>query len=658
MRVLVIGATGFFGRLLCEQLAREPGIDLILGGRTAKSLDRLGRALDHSCTCAVLDRNQIASGDLRGLEVNLVIDAAGPFQRSRTSVVEAAIGAGCHYLDLADARDFVTGISRFDTAARANDVAVLSGASSTPALSHAVLDELTRDWRQIDSIRIGIAPVLRALSGASLLRGVLGYAGRPVRVFRDGAWTTATGLGAVTRHHLTGLGARSFSLCETPDLDLLVSRYRPRITAEFLAGNEFGFLQRALSWGAGLVRRGWLPSLAPLAPIIGAVARLMAPLGSDRGGMFVEVTGRNDGDVPQCVQWNLASPAGCGPQVPTLAALLLTRRLRDGALTFRGASACVGHLSLETFQAEFDRFGLTTEIERSGLPAPVFVEALGPALFTLDPVTQDIHQPEPTLLYAGVTDVEETESRLGRWFAGLFGLPESARNVPVRVVIEARPDGTERWTRHYPTRVMQSSFADADPDSCTIEERFGHFRFRLRLDPVADGLALVPLAGWWHGLQLPSFLIPRVSARESANGRNHLFDVSIALPLIGRLVRYHGALLPERGQPCGDFGEDDDQRHQGHGAKHEGDRGHADFAERGALGRDPLHHEQQEAKWRCGEADLETQQDDHPEPDRIEAELVGKRKEDRYGQQHHRQLIHEHAQHQQNAEHDQQHHIG
>ena len=46
----------------------------------------------------------------------------------------ACIAAGAHYLDLADARDFVARIGTLDAAARAAGVAIISGASSVPAL--------------------------------------------------------------------------------------------------------------------------------------------------------------------------------------------------------------------------------------------------------------------------------------------------------------------------------------------------------------------------------------------------------------------------------------------------------------------------------------------------------------------------------------------
>ena len=60
----------------------------------------------------------------------------------------AALALGIHYLDLADGSDFVEGIAQFDAAARARGVFVLSGVSSFPVLTAAVVRAARREaWR-------------------------------------------------------------------------------------------------------------------------------------------------------------------------------------------------------------------------------------------------------------------------------------------------------------------------------------------------------------------------------------------------------------------------------------------------------------------------------------------------------------------------------
>src|SRR5690606_13328434 len=151
VHVLIVGAGGVFGSRLARLLAGRGGYRLSLGGRTEARVVPLQRELraahpDDEFAYVHIDREQASPERLKEIGCAIVVDCSGPFQLSGTKLVEAAIGARVHYLDLADSRAFVAGIGRFDSAARAVGVAVFSGASSTPALSHAVLDNLTSAW--------------------------------------------------------------------------------------------------------------------------------------------------------------------------------------------------------------------------------------------------------------------------------------------------------------------------------------------------------------------------------------------------------------------------------------------------------------------------------------------------------------------------------
>ncbi len=336
---------------------------MILAGRTFASLEELGFDLGGAPKTVVFDRDRATPASLRELRADIVIDAAGPFRSGRTRLIEAAIEAGCHYLDLADGRAFVAEVGRFDKAARDRGVAVLAGASTTPALSHAVLDRMTGGWHRIDAIRVAISPGNRAPRGLSVVRAILSYVGRPVRLFRGGGWTTAPGWGLTHKIAYPGLGRRTASLCETPDLDLLVERYRPRESAEFFAGLELPVLHYGLVLASIPVRARLIRSLEPFARPLRFLATLLEPFGGDRGGMVVEVRGANGDREPVAATWSLVARAGKGTYVPTLAVLALVRRLRDGTLRFRGAGPCAGHLSLDEFDPDFERLGIETRSE-------------------------------------------------------------------------------------------------------------------------------------------------------------------------------------------------------------------------------------------------------------------------------------------------------
>ena len=301
------------------------------------------------------------SEELRALRADLVIDAAGPFQGADLRFARAVIEAGAHYLDLADARDFVAAFPSLDALAREQGVAAITGASSTPALTHAVLDQLRAGWKRIDIIRAGIAPANRMDRGPAVMKAILTWVGAPVRVFEDGAWRMRSGWSDCGVIDVPMLGRRRFALAETPDLDLLHARYAPRDAALFMAGLELWPMHRGMEVVGALRCLGIKPlSLAEPLRLCGDV---LGSFGSDRGGMIVEVFGRDANDRPARARWSMFAPDGLGPYTPTFAALALARRYLRGEDLPIGAHACVAMLRLEDFEPDFARHGFTTRID-------------------------------------------------------------------------------------------------------------------------------------------------------------------------------------------------------------------------------------------------------------------------------------------------------
>lgn len=360
LHVLVVGASGVFGSRLARLAGSERGVRLTLAGRRRQPLEALAAEL--GCAVKLLDRDRVAASELASFQ--LVIDCAGPFQDSRTNLIEQCIAAGVDYADLADGRAFVCSIGRFDAAAKAAGSAVISGASSIPALSHAVLDALAADWSRIDSIRIGIFPGNRAPRGRSVVEAILSYVGRPVRVFSAGEWRDVPGWALQGRAGCGPAGKRWASVCDTPEQELLVRRYRPTRSAEFVAGLELPLLHLGLWLLSFPVRWGWIRSLRPSAGLLLWIAQQLRRFGSDRGAMIVEVEGTGAGGSLAFAKWTLDATTNLGPLVPIIPALALIRRLRDGWKPEPGAYPCSGILTLAEIQGHLDELG----IAHSGAP--------------------------------------------------------------------------------------------------------------------------------------------------------------------------------------------------------------------------------------------------------------------------------------------------
>ena len=362
-RVLVIGGSGAFGGRLVDGLIAHSDFDVVIAGRDMRRAAAKAEQCGPRASALSLDTTSVTAEQLAATGAFVAVDAAGPFQGADYRLARAAVAARMHYLDLADARGFVAEFGRLDTVARTAGVVALTGASSTPALSHAVLDRMTAGWRHIDTIEIAISPGNRsAPRGLSVLRAILSYTGKPVRVFAGAGWVMRPGWGWPVRRDMPGLGQRWLSLCETPDLDLVPARFAPQQTAVFRAGLELPALHFGLSLAGLAVRVRLLPSLVPFAGLFRWVGDRLGGMGSDRGGMLVEAAGIDASGEPARVTWSLVAEAGDGPVIPTLPALAAVRALADGSLSRPGARPCVGELGLDAIAREFAPYRITMQL--------------------------------------------------------------------------------------------------------------------------------------------------------------------------------------------------------------------------------------------------------------------------------------------------------
>lgn len=357
--VLVIGGSGTFGSRVCRLLAAEPGFRVVVAGRSLAKATAEVEALRsaHPAADVTAQRLDVDAGldqALRASGAGLVIHTAGPFQGQDYRVARACIDLGMHYVDLADGRDFVSGIGSLDGPARDADVLLAAGASTVPGLSAAVVDHLAGDLATLESIDMGVTPGNRVERGASLINAILGYVGQPMPWRWDGRWTTAYGWQELRRRVLrvpgvAPVGPRWFAACDVPDLALFPARYPGTPGVAFRGGLELSVLHLGLWLLSWPVRWRLLPRLATLSPLIRGMAYLVQSLGSDRGGMFVEVVGRDAGGrhLKRC--WTLIAEDGDGPVIPGVPAVILAKGLARGRIAARGARPCLDLFDLRDF---------------------------------------------------------------------------------------------------------------------------------------------------------------------------------------------------------------------------------------------------------------------------------------------------------------------
>src|SRR5688572_26159476 len=132
--VLILGGYGNFGKRIARALVMS-NVPIVIVGRDRIKAEALAAELGALAKVAVFDANHELAAQLATLEPCAVINTCGPFQTADYRIAQTCIEQRVHYIDLADGRDFVTGITALDAEAKANGVSVISGASTVPGLS-------------------------------------------------------------------------------------------------------------------------------------------------------------------------------------------------------------------------------------------------------------------------------------------------------------------------------------------------------------------------------------------------------------------------------------------------------------------------------------------------------------------------------------------
>lgn len=360
--VLVLGGYGVFGRLVCEALIRA-GMPVIVAGRDFPAAALLASSLGARAGAARMDaRSPALAAEISAVGPSLVVNTAGPFQSRDYAVPRACIAARVHYIDLADARAYVAGIDALDADALARDVLVTSGASTCPALTTSIVEEIGAGLR-IEAIAFGIAPGLRQARGLATARAVLAHCGRSIPVLARGASRPRMGWGGSLRHEFPApVGRRWLSRVDLPEQTLWPARYPALAQVESRAGIEPAILHLGLVGLSWLVRMRLIESLAPHAELLLRVAARCEHAGSAAGAMYVEVEGRDAAGAWRRRTWSIVAEHGDGLRIPVAPAIAAAKRLLGvrgcNPLDVRGAHPCIGLLSAGEILAELDDYAI------------------------------------------------------------------------------------------------------------------------------------------------------------------------------------------------------------------------------------------------------------------------------------------------------------
>lgn len=549
-RILVLGATGVFGRRLVRLLSGFRELEVIVTSRQQAKADALAATLRPSQAKIValgLDHRVGLEAALDTTKPWAVIDASGPFQSADYRVPLAALNAGAHVIDLADAEDYLVGFAAaVGPLATARGLVALSGASSTPALSVAVVDALVKGWQRVDAIDMAITPDGHNDVGESAVAGVMSYAGALVDQFRHGKMQRVPGWLASEVISVPGVGRRRVTPVETIDAQLMCDRYQPTSRITFSAGLESPLEQYGVMALAKLRQWGLFRNASRLVPWLVRGRNLTRRFAGRNGGMIVRVRGLDAEGSWTESQWSLLARDGDGPHVPALPAVTAIRMLLADELP-AGERIAAGDIALPRIEAECAGLAISTRVETRSMSKSAFETALPAEAYGCMPEpVRRFHAMTGEPVWQGRASVIRGTSPVARLVGWIIGLPPGSTDVSVRVSVERDAEGRERWTRHFGDREFHSDLAFSHDKGLT--ETFGPLCCDLGLTASEKGTTMPVTRGWFLGIPVPKFLLPGSETSETLDidGRFR-FNVRITLPLFGLLVHYQGWLVPVAG---------------------------------------------------------------------------------------------------------------
>ena len=250
--------------------------------------------------------------------------------------------------------------------------------------------------------------------GRSVVDAIAEYAGKPVRLLEDGEVTHRHTFVSTRKYTIAPpvavpLPRLRFSLIDVPDLQLLSVGNVPIDRIWFGVATRPAIYHAMLRLLARLVRFRLIPSIKPLAGLMHFTMNRLS-WGEHRGGMFIELRGKDHDNKPLVRSWHLVAEGDIGPNVPTLAANVIIRSWLAGKSPPPGARSADGALALSDLQPQFESLGIATgeRTVRRDDDRTLFHRCLDSGWRALPNVIRDLHRNSGT--FAGFASVDRGAS--------------------------------------------------------------------------------------------------------------------------------------------------------------------------------------------------------------------------------------------------------
>jgi len=266
--VIVFGGYGTFGNHVARELA-TCGLHVTIACRNRDLAERAALTLGDSHCGIAADISEFASCSKALNGQSVAVNAAGPFSSFQMTLVDACLDADCHYVDIADDRDYVSRARARTSEFSAAGLTVVYGCSSLPGISGALATVLCEQISvSVDHARITMFIGNRNPKGLGAVQSAAETIGKPIQAPQG----VLMGFGGSERVLLyPPFGSRRTLNFNSPDIDLL-----PDLVAVRSVSVKVGFELPGMTATFGISARcfprlgRWLiPRLVPCSGLLG-----------------------------------------------------------------------------------------------------------------------------------------------------------------------------------------------------------------------------------------------------------------------------------------------------------------------------------------------------------------------------------------------------
>ena len=362
-RIVVYGGSGFFGRIIVEELLRRTSARIEVASRTARNPEFPG--YEH--------RVRFVESDLRNGDsvlstiagADLVILAAGPFQDMPLTVLQACIVERVPYIDVADDRDFVCrAYTLVESQAPPLGMLALIGCSVVPGLTSMLTRFAQATVPRITRTKICISPGTQRPRGPGSFACLLSTVGKEFSVPADGKQASVIGWTEPERVTFPApMGNRTaYRVVDIAD-HFIQPHYFQTKTVEFRIGSEL----RALNLTLSAVRR--IRQILPISqrwliPMGHALVGVFSLVGSTAGGVMVEVTGYSEHERSS-ETWCVLADQG-GERIPAIVPAIAAQMVLHKEIAGNGIVPLPDWITRDRLAAELSARGIRIVVRAEG----------------------------------------------------------------------------------------------------------------------------------------------------------------------------------------------------------------------------------------------------------------------------------------------------